>query len=694
MNLFRRSIPRRPRRTFTLLALSVLICAHAAAAPGGTSLRVAPPAPWVHELPLPGQANAPGTDERSGKLYVLIDEQVRLGSPTVAYSRRAWTPLSSAAVQDAPEIEIDFDPSYERLVIHHVRLLRNGRDVFGLKASDVRVIQQETDLDQQIYSGQLTAVVFLRDLRPGDVVDYAYSIEGSNPILQGAFDDVLWLAYSAPVRRLRYVINAPSGTELHIAPRNTEIAPRVDVSGAWRSFTWEAHDIPATVADDDEPGWFDPDPRIEVSSFDSWGAVARWATALFESQLRPSPEIAALANRWRHAPGGLPEAATEAARFVQDDVRYLGIEMGPSSHRPHPPAQVLRQRFGDCKDKALLLVALLRELGIDAAPALVDTERRRGLDDVQPSAFAFDHAVVHANLGGRTVWIDATESDKGGAVEDCEPPEFERALVLRPGVEGLTVIPHVEARDPRTRVKEIYTLGTAGAPTRLDVVTTFRGTEADDMRHTLATTAPGELAKKYLDDYARENADIKPLGPPVPRDDRARNVVTVTESYEMATFWKNGQRELYGWQVRENLPSRAASTRTTPLSVPYPVHVSHEVVVHAPAPFRLSGRRQTIADHAFLFTSELTVAGQDLRLLFDYRSLADSVPPEKIKPHQEAVERVRDALTFVVHSDLTEPGGGSGPLLLLLPLAVLVLLVATVVVQRWRRRARADTRPV
>src|SRR5207248_3294814 len=95
-----------------------------------------------------------------------------------------------------------------------------------------------------------------------------------------------------------------------------------------------------------------------------------------------------------------PARALPALRFVQDDVRYLGIEIGPSSHRPHPPAAVLDQRFGDCKDKSLLLVTLLRALGVEAWPVLLHTSLGRALDEWLPTAVAFNHVVVLARVGG------------------------------------------------------------------------------------------------------------------------------------------------------------------------------------------------------------------------------------------------------------------------------------------------------
>ena len=646
-------------RTFAVALLAVIgmgAGSAAGASPAGPAWTMGPPAQWVRELALPDLTSDPKAEPVGGKVYRLVDHQVRAGDSVIEYNRLAWTAVSTEGVQNAPELQIDFDPSYQRLVIHHVRLLRNGRDVFSFKRGDVQIIQPEAGRDEQIYSGELTAVVFLRDLRPGDTLDYAYSLDGGTPILSAGYDDELWLQYSSPVERLRHVLTVPAGVALHLTARNTTIVPAIETAGRWRTYTWEARNVPAQVADEDEPGWFDPDPRVLVTTFASWADVARWATGVFDRQSVASPEIKQLAARWRDVPGGALAAAAEAARFVQDEVRYLGIEIGPSSFVPHRPAQVLRQRFGDCKDKSLLLVLLLRELGVDAAPALVDTTRGRGLDDEPASAFAFDHAIVEARIGSRTLWIDATESAKGGPIEEWDAPGYERALVLRPETDRLSVIERRDRPEAAVEVKETYTLASEGQPTRLDIVTTYRRDEADDMRRTLATTAQQDLAKDYLDDFAKQFAEIRALGAPTSKDDRTRNVITVAESYEVATFWKKGERELSGWHVRAHMPKPAASTRTTPLAVPYPVHVVQQLVVRAPRPFRLSGRRQSIAADAFAFASSLVVDGREMRLTFDYRSRADAVLPAQIKAHQQAIERVKDELTFVLTSDLRERG--------------------------------------
>jgi hypothetical protein len=338
-------------------------------------------------------------------------------------------------------------------------------------------------------------------------------------------------------------------------------------------------------------------------------------------------------------------------------------------------------------------VALLRELGVDAVPALVDTVRRRGLDAAEPSPFAFDHAIVLAVVEGRRIWIDPTESDLGGRLEERDPPDFERALVLRPGTTRLTVIPPPDTREPVEDVVETFTIGRPGAPVRLDVVSTYRRSEADAIRRDLAATSPKDMARDYLEDLAKDDADIRALAAPAVADDRARNVLVVSESYEIPSFWKNGRRGLSGWLVEDHLPAATTTTRGTPLAVPHPVHVRHTIVVRSQDAFRLGPYGEPLDDDTFAFTSALTVSGPEMRLSFDYRSLADSVATGKLAAHRQAIERVRDALSFVIASDLTSPdapaeawetGGAIAAGGTILAAAALVVIVATMRARRKR----------
>src|SRR5262245_22772059 len=146
---------------------------------------VRPTPAWTEPASLP----AAGA-ERAGVAGILTDHQVRVnGSNVDEYFRRVRKVVSAAGVQNASELSIDFDPSYQRLVLHDVALVRGASRVNQLDARAVRIIEKEPESDEKIYDGQLTALLFLKDVRPGDVIDYSFSLDGANPLLGGKYAD-------------------------------------------------------------------------------------------------------------------------------------------------------------------------------------------------------------------------------------------------------------------------------------------------------------------------------------------------------------------------------------------------------------------------------------------------------------------------------------------------------------------------
>jgi transglutaminase-like putative cysteine protease len=637
------------------LALSLVASSGFARAQEAT---VGPPPPWVETMELPPE-QPPPADVRAGAHYLVVDRQIRVeGGTQQRYYRRAWKVLSTAGVQEASEIKVAFDPAYQRLTFHEVRLWRNGRNVRRFSRADIHLVHEEADLDERLYNGSLSAIVFLKDVRPGDIVDYSYSVAGANPIFNGRFAATFELAYGFPVARLRHRLLWPSVRALNLKRHRTDLTPRVFDSAPTRIYEWERSDVAAVRSEEETPGWFNPQPAVEASEFSSWNEVARWASGLFARDSRPSPRLSALVREIEKAPP--PERARRAVRFVQDEVRYLGIEMGSSSHQPHPPEQVLEQRYGDCKDKALLLVRLLRALGVEATPALVSTSQGRALDEEPPSPLAFDHVIVRARIAGTPAWIDATRSETGGAPEATEAPTFERALLVREDATGLTAIPSPERPEPNLVVDETYTVAANAGSTRLLVVTTYRGRSADEKRHFLARVAPADLAKSYLNHYAREDPSVRALAPPAVRDDREANVLVEEERYELPGLWSRGRHDFYAWAVGDELSRPATAVRSMPLRVGHPVHVEHKLTIELPYPLDLEARRQTVGSPAFSLTSRADVQGRRLALDYRYRSLGDFVAAADSQRHLEAVDQAERALGYRVDLSWRLPAPAHG----------------------------------
>lgn len=646
----RSSSPLRPRTVsaapLRAALLLLLACTAAAAKP---SFTVKPAPAWVQPAPTPQAGeDARAADAESGVRYLLDDQQVRVGARGAEYYYHVVEQVSSAAaVEKVSQLQLDFEPSYQSLVIHQIKVLRAGQAINALHPSEIRVIQQEQELDKQLFNGTLSAVVVLDDVRPGDVIDYAYSVNGDNPVLAGDFADTFQLAESDPVSHLRARLLWPAARKLYVKARQTDAQASVRQLGDEVEYVWERRDVPASAqTEDGAPTWFDPVPSIQLSEFETWADVARWAAPLYE--VKPlSHALKAQIAEWQKLPD--PEARLLAARrFVQDEVRYLGIEMGPYSHTPTQPSKVFERRFGDCKDKSLLLATILSALGIESHPALVNTDARHTLDDWQPSPYDFDHCIVFGRLGDKTYWIDPTISYQRGTLATYYAPEYERALVLRPDAQALEVIPLASPDGPTTTVAEDYRVRDFDSPVAFNVTTTMRGSDADAMRYQLAGKSRADLAKEELNYYAGRDRSIEAGGPPEVSDDEQANVVTLTEHYTIRHFWKDSAHEFLARRIGDELDKPGISRRETPLQISYPTNIEQLVEIHLPHRQDVTTGEESVETDALRFNASATADDNVVRLRYTLRTKQDSVAAADVEHHLAAVDKARDLAGYVL----------------------------------------------
>jgi hypothetical protein len=691
-----------PRIVFALLCLLAPLPLAAKSAFGVK----ATPA-WVRRVEVAAEAGAQGA---GGAAFLLYDSQYRVtAGRTERYYRRVRRVASAAELESAANIELGFEPSYQELVIHHIRVVRDGRAIDALRPREIRVVQKEEELSSRLYNGELTALAFLDDVRVGDVIDYAYSVNGDNPVLGGRFAEVFYLSEFQSVARLRHRLLWPAGRALYFRADGIELQPSRQNIGAETEYVWERRDVPKLVTESQLPTWHNPYPQVQLSDFADWGDVARWAVPLYAGQPRLSPALAEQIARWKatYAPtvaqsGASPvnEAAILAAlRFVQDDVRYLGIELGPYSHQPTAPPVVFERRFGDCKDKSLLLATILGEFGVEASPALVNVDRGRALRRSQPSPFAFDHVIVKAVIGGKVYWFDPTISHQRGSLSRRYNPPYGFALVIKGGSTELEEIPPPDAgaaAEPTTIIREFYRASSYAAPVLLEVVTTYLGPDADDVRADYAGRPRQEIAEDLIDSYAETEPGVEAEDLPQIEDDEEANRIVVTEKYRIADFWRDKERRVYAGHLRQTLSRlRPTSRRRAPLALTYPLGVSQTIELEMPEPVLARRDGGRVTGDAVSFDYRYAREGRTVRLEYKFHTLADGVAPERLAAHLDALDRIEHALGYSLTRGAPRLRAGDAALVLggvavlLVVFAVPVAVIAVIIVRK-RRRERHE----
>jgi transglutaminase-like putative cysteine protease len=647
-----RLFPLRRRAALWAALLFAIACPAARAKPNFT---VQPPPAWVQPVAPP--ADAGRNEPENGLRCMLDDRQTRVtarGSEN--YTHYVQQVTTSAAVERVSQLQLEFEPSYQALVIHHVNVVRAGQTINALRPSEIKVIQREGELDERLFNGTLSAVVVINDVRPGDTLDYAYSVNGDNPVLAGNYADVVGLAHPDTCALLRARLLWPSARRLFVRPHQTDLQPAVTRGPDEVEYVWERRNAPGVEYEGSTPDWYDPTPFVQLSEFETWGEVARWAAPLYAPG-ELSPALRSQIEEWRGLPGA-EERLLAARRFVQDEVRYLGIELGTYSHTPTRPSKVFERRFGDCKDKTLLLATMLNELGIAARPALANTEARRTLDDWQPSPYAFDHVIVRAELAGKTYWIDPTISYQRGTLAGAAPPEYERALVVAPETESLSEIPLPGPAGPTTTVRELYEVAGFDAPVRLTVTSTFRGPDADATRYRVAGQSREDLGKEYVNFYADRDPSIRQDGLPEVADDERANVVTLTEHYTIPSFWKESKRELPARYFGAVLNRPGLARRDSPLGVPFPYNIEQLTEVRLPRRQGVRTGERTVEDDTLRFTTRTEADDNVVRVYYSLVTKRDAVPAAEVEKYLATLDQALDISGYELGQG---PGVGAGP---------------------------------
>lgn len=388
--------------------LLVLLLSTAAPAHAGDKPLQQPVPDWVKPAQVPDTRAL--TDE--SPLLLVNDVQARLGDGgSWTYVERATRLATIQSVSQAGTIKIDWQPAHGDLIVHGVDILRDGQRLDALKGRSFTVLQREAGLEKMMLDGQLTATLAVEGLRPGDVLDLRYSVTNKDPALAG---------------------NSSAGGPILSEPMKIGFARTRFLWPSSANVQWKAYPVGATPKQGDAGGWHElvfaqplprqPDPApgapgrfarpsfAEASTFADWAGVSRVFAPLYRTEglVPPGSPLAAEVARIAAAEKDPRRRVAAALALVQGKVRYLYRGMENGNLVPQAPAQTLALGYGDCKAKTLLLLALLRALGIEAEPALANLGGGDLVSARLPSAAAFNHIFVLANVGGETLWLDGT----------------------------------------------------------------------------------------------------------------------------------------------------------------------------------------------------------------------------------------------------------------------------------------------
>lgn len=412
------------------VVFALAVCLFALPAAAADKLVMAPIPGWVKPL----EIKAPPIDETDLPVRLLLHDRQLSFSPEgdsefIEQVVQIRTPQGLSALGN---LALAWNPDTDTITIHRARILRNGKPIDMLERQSFTVIRREANLERAIVDGVLTATLQPEGLQVGDLVDLAYTITHTDPVLQGRSERTVMLPSFVKADRMRLRATWDAARPLQWRANAGLEPPKVTTAGGKVELSVDLRDPAPLKIPVGAPQRFIPFRELSVSEFRSWSELSALMAPHYAkaATLRPDSPLKAEVAKIRAASSDPKVQAAAALRLVEDQVRYLALVLNLGGYIPAEADQTWARRYGDCKAKTVLLMALLHELGIEAEAALVHSARGDGLNERLPALGDFDHVIVRAVVGGKVYWLDGTRTGDR-SLDTLGVPPFFWALPLR-----------------------------------------------------------------------------------------------------------------------------------------------------------------------------------------------------------------------------------------------------------------------
>lgn len=353
--------------------------------------------------------NWPGVDG-----VILLDESVhRLradGSRTIRHhlvahvlkdERKSWGRRS-----------ITFEPGRERVRILVAQAANPDGSHHVLDPKDVKISVPSGGFSHFQKSREMASFV-LPGVEKGSVVEITYERDEYRPSTPEFFFPRFGFQSSVPCRLARFVVEGPRELDLKwktVAVPAKQAEPVVATDGDLRRWTWTMEDVPPLIAEPSMPDYWDAAPSVRCSNIADWEPFFAWARKMIAGKVERTPEIEAKAAEIVAGCEGDEAKAAALYHWMQREIRYISVKSSTSSgYAGHAASLTLKNKFGDCIDKAILFASFLQAVGIAARPVIVNTNSSFATDPSLPG-WQSNHAITQLVLGGETRYLDSTAS--------------------------------------------------------------------------------------------------------------------------------------------------------------------------------------------------------------------------------------------------------------------------------------------
>ena len=314
--------------------------------------------------------------------------------------------------QEFSELKIGYDSTFEDVELEYARTITSdGRVVY---VGDKHIRDVSLYLNFPLYSNARVRIISMPEVANGSIIEYKAKKRRKQLVNKKDFIINYYVQESEPIKEAKFYLKIPQDRQINYKLLNTqyntfnaELHPKESVVDGKKLYSWELKDIPEIIPEPGMPPAARINPIFMVSSFADWNDVYKWWYELYKDKIEINDEIKEKVNELVKDKNSQEDKARAIAHFCAKDIRYVVVEYGTAGYEPHSAIDIFKNRYGDCKDQAILLIGMLRSIGVEAYPVLIPTY---GSIDMQKDfpGITFNHAIAVARLDEEWIFMDPT----------------------------------------------------------------------------------------------------------------------------------------------------------------------------------------------------------------------------------------------------------------------------------------------
>ena len=513
-------------------------------APAQTGTRdvIYAPAPaWV--VPPPAVT---GTPAPAGAAYQAdySDTQVRAANGgTETYLDYRLKILKPEALQ-LGNLTAAWQPDAGSVTVHTVKIIRDGAVIDVLDKTKFRVIEREQNLDQASLDGLLSAVLQVPGLQVGDTFEFAATVTSHDKTLGDYAFGLGQLPSAGTQGAYRFRVIWPQSEKLYWQTSRDLVPPPVRTVGDVNELMVELRDPAGSVPTDDAPLRYNVRRSLDFTGFSSWNELSKRMYPVFDAaaQVKPGSPVQAEIDRIKAASADPATRVQMALSLVEDRIRYVYVGLNGENYRPATVDETWERKYGDCKSKTVLLLALLHGMGIDAEAVLANSAGGDGLNEWLANPMMFDHVLVRARAGDTSWWLDGTR--QGDTRLDQIPPlELRWVLPLRADGAAIEAVPATALTQPEhIQLVDIDARAGFDAPAKVRTADLYHGDAARILKMQLEA-APAADVEQGLKSMANKSGTWSQVDTATWAYDDAINVLTLTVTGTWQLDWQGKAKD-------------------------------------------------------------------------------------------------------------------------------------------------------